>query len=83
MSQDNPEFLAFCQKYQLTDPARIAKLYEIEELLMYLPSEPSLEEQTALQKLIGVEGVSGYMDYIKSGNTFELIMQWREATGNF
>ncbi len=83
MSKDSPEFLAFCQRYQLADTERVAKLYEIEELLMYLPAEPKPEEQAALQKLIGVEGVSGYMDYIKSGNTFELIMQWREATGNF
>ncbi len=73
----------FCERYGLTDPQKIVQLYEVEELIRYLPIQPSPTERKALQTLIGTEGVSGYMDYIRSGNTFELIMQWREATGNF
>jgi hypothetical protein len=83
MPTDNSILNQFCEKYGLDNPEKIEKLYEVEELILYLPPEPKPNEKEALQNLIGIEGVSGYMDYVRSGNTFELIMQWREATGNF
>ncbi|MCI4669061.1 MAG: hypothetical protein MRZ79_13080 [Bacteroidia bacterium] len=58
-------------------------LYEISELEAFMTPEPTLKERQIFSELIGVQGVAGYMDYIKSNNTFELIMQWQEQTGNF
>ncbi len=51
--------------------------------ILFFPPKPTEKEKAALQRLIGVKGETyGYMDYVKSNNTFELIMQWREATDN-
>lgn len=79
----NNLLLEFCKKYGIENAQEIEALYEIAELTAFMPAQPSLEEQKALQDLIGVRGESGYLDYAKSNNTFELIMQWRERTGNF
>ncbi len=73
----------FCERYQLSNPQVVGRLYEIAELAQHMPKNPSPLEIKALQELIGVEGQSVYVDYVRSGNTFELIMQWREKTGNF
>lgn len=61
----------------------LLQLYDIDDLEAFLPPSPSAAEKQILQTLIGVKGVrSGYMDWAKSGHTFELIMQWQELTGN-
>lgn len=61
----------------------LLSLYDVDDLEAFLPAEPTAQEQQILQSLIGVKGVrSGYMDWVKSGHTFELIMQWQELTGN-
>ncbi len=71
--------IRFCTAYGITDMAAFDKLYEVEEIVLFLPAEPTEAEKEALQGLIGLEGVTyGYMDYVKSNNTFELIMQWKE-----
>ncbi len=72
----------FCEAYGIQDSSQLEKLYEVKELMAFLPANPSPSEQEALRELIGVTSVSGYLDYVKSNNTFELIMQWREKTGN-
>ena len=75
-------FARFCDAYQISDRQLFARLYEPDELLLFLPPQPTESEKAALQRLIGVQGETyGYMDYVKSNNTFELIMQWRELTG--
>ena len=58
-------------------------LYDIDELQAFMPPAPTAEEKSVFQELVGVQGEKGYMDYVKSNNTFELIMQWRERTGNY
>ncbi len=58
-------------------------LYDIDELESFMSPNPSEKDCQVFSELIGVKGVQGYMDYIKSNNTFELIMQWQEQTGNF
>ncbi len=69
----------FCTAYGITDTATFDKLYEVEEVVLFLPPTPTEKEKKALQQLIGLTGVSyGYMDYVKSNNTFELIMQWKD-----
>jgi hypothetical protein len=79
----NESHQRFCEAYGIADTALFIKLYELDEIMLFMPPHPSLGEKEALQSLIGVQGETyGYMDYVKSNNTFELIMQWREMTGN-
>jgi hypothetical protein len=74
----------FLQSYDIADPESFNQLYEIDELVLFLPPQPTPAEKQALHEVIGVLGENyGYMDYVKSNNTFELIMQWKEKTGNF
>lgn len=75
----------FAALYKLSDQKfeQFVALYDIAELESFMPSKPSLKERQVFSELIGVQGVKGYMDYIKSNNTFELIMQWQEQTNNF
>ncbi|MDX2305333.1 MAG: hypothetical protein NW226_21160 [Microscillaceae bacterium] len=72
----------FCKQYEISEPEQILRLYELEELLLFLPANPTEEEKLAFQELLGAQSESGYLDYAKSNNTFELLMQWREKTGN-
>ncbi len=75
----NPLLIQFCTAYGITDTATFDKLYEVEEVVLFLPPNPTEKEKKALQELIGLKGVTyGYMDYVKSNNTFELIMQWKD-----
>jgi hypothetical protein len=74
-------YRAFAAIYDIQELERLVELYEIDDLFAFLPSMPTAEEKQALRELIGVTGVPGYMDFRKSNNTFELIMQWRERTG--
>lgn len=75
----------FAALYKLNDGKfeQFVELYDIAELESFMPPRPTLKERQIFSELIGVKGVSGYLDYIKSNNTFELIMQWQEQTGNF
>ncbi len=76
--------IQFCTAYGITDTATFDKLYEVEEVVLFLPPNPTEEEKIALQELIGLKGVTyGYMDYVKSNNTFELIMQWKDKLANY
>jgi len=77
------KYTAFCQLYGISDIKSVVQLYDIYELVSFLPAYPNESDKKALQQLIGVSSSSGYMDYTKSTNTFELIMQWQEQTGKF
>jgi hypothetical protein len=77
------KYKAFCKLYGIQDWESIVKLYDIFELVSFLPPNPTEKEKTALQNVIGAETESGYLDYKRSNNTFELIMQWQEATENW
>ena len=75
----SPLLLSFATTYGITDIATFDKLYEVEELALFLPANPTEVEKQALQELIGIQGLTyGFMDYVKSNNSFELIMQWKE-----
>lgn len=72
----------FARRYELPDAATLAHLYDINELNDFLPPQPNEEQKAIIQKLAGLEGMpSGYLDYRRSNNTFELLMQYTEATG--
>ncbi len=80
----NEKTARFCQAYGIKDTDQFDGLYEIDEIVLFLPPEPTETEKSALLEVIGAQGVTyGYVDYQKSNNTFELIMQWREKTGNW
>ncbi|MDO1451450.1 hypothetical protein Q0590_34570 [Rhodocytophaga aerolata] len=75
----SPLLLSFCATYGIKDIATFDKLYEVEEMVLFLPANPTEVEKQALQELIGIKGLTyGFMDYVKSNNSFELIMQWKE-----
>lgn len=76
-------YKAFCHLYGIADWELCTKLYEIDELICFMPPHPTEQEREALASLIGTTCESGYWDYYKSNNTFELIMQWQEKTGQF
>ena len=62
----NPLLLRFCQAYGITDTTTFERLYETEEIVLFLPPDPTEAEKKALQELVGVEGVTyGFMDYVK------------------
>ncbi|GAB4347023.1 MAG: hypothetical protein OHK0038_27070 [Flammeovirgaceae bacterium] len=77
------KYLFFCELYGIEDVEQFVKLYEIDELLCFMPSTPNEQERKALQELVGVESPMGYMDYNRTNNTFELIMQWQEKLNHF
>lgn len=80
----NEKLIRFCQVYDLPDAAQFEQLYEIDEVVLFLPAVPTATEKAALQEIVGLQGVTyGFLDYQKSNNTFELIMQWREKTGRW
>jgi hypothetical protein len=78
-----PQYRNFCEAYGLEPFEVVVALYDVDELTAHLPPSPTEAQKAALQKLIGTTGVPGYMDYIKSNNTFELIMRWQESTQSF
>lgn len=73
----------FAATYELENFEVFVSLYDIDDLEGFLPPTPTEKEKQVLRELIGVKGVAGYIDYIKNNNSFELIMQWQEQTGNF
>lgn len=77
------KYKAFAELYGIDDLEKLIKLYDIFELVSFLPANPTEKQKQLLQELIGVEAPLGYMDYYRSGNTFELIMQWQEKSGDF
>ena len=77
------QYKAFCELYEIEDLESFVRLYDIFELVSFMPANPTTEEKKVLNELVGTRTESGYMDYQRSNNTFELIMQWQERTGNF
>jgi hypothetical protein len=79
----NNTHVQFCQTYGIPDMESLDRLYDIDELILFLPPQPTDSEKRVFQELVGLQGETyGYMDWVKSNNTFELIMQWREKTSN-
>jgi len=76
------DYKRFSEKWGGLDLTKLVTYYDIYELTAFLPPNPSDKEKEILQKLIGTTSPSGYLDYQKSNNTFELIMQWREMSDN-
>ena len=71
------------KKWAIEDFDRLVELYDVDQLQQALPTEPNEKDREVLNRLIGVTGEAGYIDQIKTGNTFELIMQFQETTGRF
>jgi hypothetical protein len=76
------DYQAFADKYGITDLVTFVRTYDIYELTAFMPPAPTPTEKTIFAELIGVNAESGYMDFARSNNTFELMMQWQERTNN-
>ena len=74
------KYQAFCSLYGIEDWEKVVQLYDIFELVSFFPAHPTEEEKKALQEVLGATAESGYMDFKRSNNTFELVMQWQEKT---
>ena len=81
----NSSYASFCKKWEIENIEKVERLYDLESLKSFLPDFPTEEDKKALKSVLGVafDHFYGYIDYQKSTNTFELIMQWREKTGKF
>ncbi len=77
------KYEAFCALYHIENVEQFVQLYDVYELVSFLPAAPTDAEKEALSSLVGVQNDSGYMDYTRSTNTFELIMQWQEKLQRF
>ncbi len=85
MHDINTKHDIFIKNYALTELEQktIENLYELNEIILFLPKNPTTSQVQSFKKILGVQIGSGYLDYQKSNNTFELIMQWREIEGIF
>lgn len=79
------DYTLFCKKWNIEDIKKVEQLYHLEDLKTFLPQEPTEKDKAVLNSVLGAsfDNFYGYMDYQKSTNTFELIMQWREKTGKW
>lgn len=77
------QYRAFAALYEVEKFDELVNLYNVYDLTCFLPASPTAEDKQILNQLIGVTAESGYMDYQRSNNTFELIMQWQERRGNY
>jgi hypothetical protein len=77
------QYMDFCARYGISNWQDVVQLYDVDDLERFLPLQPTALEKQALSELVGITGIKGgYMDYEKAQNTFELVMQWQERTGN-
>ncbi|WP_448518161.1 hypothetical protein [Rhodoflexus sp.] len=77
------QYRAFAEIYEVEKFDQLVALYNVYDLICFLPAQPTAEQKRIFNSLIGVTAESGYMDYQRSNNTFELIMQWQEESGSF
>ncbi|MCS7018169.1 MAG: hypothetical protein RMJ87_03465 [Cytophagales bacterium] len=77
------QYRAFADLYEVEKFDELVALYHVYDLICFLPATPTAEDKQVFNSLIGVTAESGYMDYQRSNNTFELIMQWQERRGNY
>lgn len=76
-------YRTFAERYEVEDFEKFVAFYDVDELARFMPPYPSDEDKAALKEVMGATGEVGYIDYRKSNNTFELIMQWQEKTGKY
>jgi hypothetical protein len=77
------KYKAFCDLYEIENFEQFVKLYDIYELVAFLPANPTADDKKILNSLNGTHIESGYTDYQRSNNTFELIMLWQEKKDDF
>lgn len=79
------DYERFANLYSIPDEQfrLFVHLYDIDELSANMPEYPTVQQREALQKVLGAEGISAYLDYYKTANTFELVMQWQEELDDF
>lgn len=73
-------YKTFAKLYDINQFELFVSLYDVDEMMAFMPCNPSLQEKTALNELIGVTGGAAYLDYEKSNNTFTLMRRWQAAS---
>ncbi len=71
-------YQTFCRLYSIDDFQKFVALYDVDELMDLMPTNPSYYQKQTLNQLVGTKGINGYTDYEKSNNTFALIKCWQE-----
>ena len=71
-------YRTFCRLYGVDDFQKCVALYDVDELMSLLPTNPTIFQKFTLNSLIGIKALEGFMGYEKSNNTFELIQRWQE-----
>lgn len=71
----------FAKIYEIPEDkfADFVRLYDINELENAMPKSPNSFQKKLFTKLIGVEGNAVYLDYFRSNNSFEIVMQFFEC----
>lgn len=72
-------YRTFARLYDIQQFDLFVSLYDIDELMSLMPTNPTHEQKHTLNDLIGVTASSSYLDYEKSNNTFTLVRNWQEA----
>ena len=75
-------YQTFSRLYQIKHFDLFVSLYDIDELLNFMPTNPNSMQKHVLNELIGVRGAAAYLDYEKSNNTFELITRFQQKTSS-
>jgi hypothetical protein len=71
-------YKTFCRLYRVDDFQKFVALYDVDELMSLLPTNPTQLQKFTLNELVGTKGLEGFTGYEKSNNTFELIQRWQE-----
>lgn len=75
-------YQTFAKLYSVKNIDLLMQLYDVDELMKLMPLNPSIKQKRAFNDLLGVRGASGYLDYQKSNNTFEIVTRWLEKTSD-
>ena len=75
-------YQTFCRLYAVDDFQKFVSLYDVDELMSLLPTNPSNFQKFILNNLVGTTGLEGFMGYEKSNNTFELVQKWQEQVNS-
>ena len=71
-------YQTFCRLYAIDNYQKFVALYDVDELMELMPTNPTRYQKYTLNQLVGIKGLNGFMDYEKSNNTFALIKRWQE-----
>lgn len=75
-------YRTFSRLYSINNFQLFVNLYDIDELLALMPTNPTPQQKHIFNSLIGVTGERGYLDYQKSNNTYAIVRQFQAETSS-